>query len=69
MAVISHGFQGAEALGIYRLRWGIEILFSHLKRRGYPFENTHMTKGYRIGKLMSVLAVAFALSYQRRRKL
>ncbi len=49
--------------------WGIETLFSHLKRRGYQFEDTHMTKGCRIGKLMGVLAVAFALSYQWGRKL
>jgi len=69
LAVISHGFQGAEALDIYRMRWGIETLFSHLKRRGYQFEDTHMTKGCRIGKLMGVLAVAFALSYQWGRKL
>lgn len=69
LAVISHDFSGEEALGIYRMRWGIETLFSHLKRRGYRFEDTHMTKGCRIGKLMGVLAVAFALSYQWGRKL
>lgn len=69
LAVICFGFQGTEALEIYRLRWGIETLFSHLKRRGYRFEDTHMTKGCRIGKLMGVLTVAFALSYQWGRKL
>jgi hypothetical protein len=37
LAVISHDFQGAEALEIYRMRWGVETLFSHLKRRGYQF--------------------------------
>jgi hypothetical protein len=69
LAVISFDFQGAEALEIYRMRWGIETLFSHLKRRGYQFEDTHMTKGCRISKLMGVLAVAFALSYQWGRRL
>ena len=69
LAVISHGFRGTEALDIYRMRWGIETLFSHLKKRGYQFEDTHMTKACRIGKLMGVLAVAFALSYQWGRKL
>lgn len=64
LAVISNAFQGTESLEIYRMRWGIETFFSHLKRRGYQFEDTHMTKGCRIGKLMGVLAVAFALSYQ-----
>ena len=69
LAVISYGYEGAAALEIYWLRWGIETLFSHLKRRGYQFEDTHMTKGARISKLMGVLAVAFALSYQWGRKL
>ena len=69
LAVISNAFHGGAALEIYRLRWGIETLFSHLKRRGYQFEDTHMTKASRIGKLMGVLAVAFALSYQWGRKL
>jgi hypothetical protein len=69
LAVISDAFHGDEALEIYRMRWGIETLFSHLKRRGCQFEDTHMTKGSRISKLMGVLAVAFALSYQWGRKL
>lgn len=62
LAVISHGFHGAEALELYRLRWGIETFFSHLKKRGYQFEDTHMTKAARIEKLVGVLAVAFAMS-------
>ena len=63
VAVISHGFQGAEALELYQMRWGIETFFSHLKKRGYQFEDTHMTKACRIEKLLGVLAVAFALCY------
>ncbi|MEX2578832.1 MAG: transposase [Verrucomicrobiales bacterium] len=65
LAVIAHGFSGDEALRLYRLRWGIETLFSHLKKRGFQFEDTHMTKKERIEKLMGVLAVAFALCYRR----
>jgi len=38
LAVISHGFQGEEALELYWQRWGIETLFGHLKKRGYQFE-------------------------------
>ena len=64
LAVVSHGFHGTEALELYRLRWGIETFFSHLKKRGYQFEDTHMTKSERIEKLMGVLAVAFAMSYR-----
>lgn len=69
VAVISHGYQGTEALELYQMRWGIETFFSHLKKRGYQFEDTHMTKGCRIDKLLGVLAVAFALCYHWGRKL
>lgn len=64
LSVISHGFHGEEALELYRLRWGIETFFSHLKKRGYQFEDTHMTRRERIEKLTGVLAVAFAMSYR-----
>ena len=37
VAVISHGYQGAEALELYQMRWGIETFFSHLKNRSYQF--------------------------------
>lgn len=64
LAVISSAFGGQEALELYRMRWGIETFFSHLKKRGYRFEDTHMTKKDRIEKLLGVLAVAFAMSYR-----
>jgi len=69
LAVISNRFRGPEALEIYRQRWGIETLFGHLKKRGYQFEDTHMTKKDRIEKLMGVLTLAFALCYGWGRKL
>ena len=43
--VVSNRFKGKEALEIYRRRWGIEQLFSHLKKRGFNLEDTHMTAG------------------------
>jgi hypothetical protein len=64
LAVISHGFSGSAALELYRERWGIETFFSHLKKRGYQLEDTHMTKKARIEKLLGVLAIAFALCYR-----
>ncbi|MFZ9937345.1 MAG: hypothetical protein ACO3JG_09855 [Luteolibacter sp.] len=33
LALISDALHGDAALEIYRMRWGIETLFSHLKRR------------------------------------
>jgi hypothetical protein len=64
VAVISYGFAVDEALNIYQITWDTETLFSHLKKRGYQFENTHMTQRHRIEKLMGVLTVAFALCDQ-----
>ena len=69
LAVISHGFQGEEALELYWQRWGIETLFGHLKKRGYQFEETHLTKRKRVEKLFGVLAVAFALCHRQGQEL
>lgn len=69
LMVISNCFSAGEALSIYRERWGIETLFGHLKKRGYQFEETHMTRHERIGKLLGVLAVAFAFCHRWGRKL
>mgnify|MGYP006334849041 FL=1 len=69
LMVISNSFNGCEALSLYQKRWGIETLFGHLKKRGYQFEETHMTRGPRISKLLGVLAVAFAFCHRWGRKL
>ena len=64
LAVISNLFSGQEALELYRLRWGIESFFSHLKKRGFQFENTHLTKKPRLERLVAVLAVAFTMCHR-----
>lgn len=48
LAVISYGLSGHEALELFRQRWGIETFCSHLKKRGYQFEDTQMIKRVRI---------------------
>jgi hypothetical protein len=64
LAVISNRLQGREALKLYSLRWGIETFFSHLKKRGFCFEQTHLTKKPRLEKLVAVLGVAFTLCHR-----
>lgn len=44
---------------IYAERWGIEVFFGALKKRGFNFEDTHLTKLERINTLMFILAIAF----------
>lgn len=47
---------------LYRLRWGIERVFGHLKRRGFSLETTHMSDPGKIEKLLGVLIMAFMIS-------
>jgi hypothetical protein len=51
------------ALAHYRRRWEIETLFAATKTRGFNFEDTHIIHPDRIGKLLAVLAVAFAFAH------
>lgn len=64
VAVISNRYGGEVALKLYHLRWGIETFFGHLKKRGFKFETTHITKPGRIDKLVAVPAVAFTLCHR-----
>jgi len=64
LAAVSNHFQGREMLELYKLRWGIETFFSHLKERGFCFEKTHLTKKPRIEKLVAVLGVAFTICHR-----
>lgn len=53
-----------RALALYRERWGIETLFSCLKKRGLGLESTHMSQPKKISTLMAVLAIAFCLAFK-----
>jgi hypothetical protein len=47
------------ALADYRLRWGLETLFSALKTRGFNLESTHFCHAERLSKLVALLALGF----------
>jgi len=61
--VVSNRFKGKGALEIYRRRWGIEQLFSHLKKRGFNLEDTHLTDKKKLERMMGLVSVSFLLSY------
>jgi hypothetical protein len=63
MVVVSN-FKFGDPLGLYKRRWGIETLFGCLKTRGFRMEDTHMTDGDRIEKLVFILAIAFCWAYR-----
>ena len=48
---------------LYRRRWEIETFFGCLKKRGFCFEDTHLTHLPRIETLVFVLTVAFCWSH------
>ena len=56
--------KGSCALSVYRRRWGIEVLFSALKTRGFDLEATHVTDPDRLAKLVSFLAIAFSWAHR-----
>lgn len=52
-----------DAIETYLKRWEIETLFGCLKTRGFRFEDTHMTDPAKIGKLLSLLTIAFVWAH------
>lgn len=61
--VVSNKFEAKEALKIYKHRWSIELLFSHLKRRGFNLEDTHMTEAHKLEKLFGVVTMSFFITF------
>lgn len=52
------------ALEDYAKRWNIETLFGILKSRGFRFEETHLTEGDRINKLLALLTLATVWAFK-----
>ena len=61
--VVSNHYGGKEALALYRQRWGIELLFSNLKKRGFDLEETHLTEDTKLERLMAVVSLSFLFTY------
>lgn len=63
LLVASNRFRGKEALELYRMRWGIERLFGHLKKNGFDLEATHMSEAKKLEKLFAVVTIAYLISF------
>ena len=48
---------------LYRLRWGIEMFFSHSKSRGLNWEESRVSKAQHIQALTGVVALTFVISH------
>jgi hypothetical protein len=49
----------SRAKNYYGERWGIEVFFGACKKRGFNFEDTHVTKMKRISNIVFLIAIAF----------
>lgn len=61
--VVSSNLQEPNLLVVYAKRWRIECLFGNFKTRGFNFEDTHITIKERIGNLMKLIVLTFAVCY------
>jgi len=52
-----------EAQSLYKERWQIETAFRALKSSGFNIEDTHLTDMDRVGKLFSLLLIAFVWAF------
>lgn len=51
-----------KASELYKLRWGIESCFKHLKTNGFELESQNMTHTHKIELLFGVLALTYVLA-------
>ncbi len=61
--VVSNDTVASDLLVLYAMRWNIECLFGQVKTRGLNFEDTHITIPYRVGNLMKLIVLSFAVCY------
>lgn len=61
--VVSNNLLEANLLDIYSRRWKIECLFGQLKKRGFNFEDTHITIKHRVSNLLKLVVISFAVCY------
>lgn len=57
--VASNRFSARRALNAYKRRWGIEVLFGHLKKKGLNLEDTHLREAEKIDRLIAVVTLSF----------
>jgi hypothetical protein len=62
LILVSDHKMDKETLATYKKRWEIETLFGALKSKGFNFEESKLTEGYKIEKLMAFLSIAFVWS-------
>ena len=63
LILISNHIKSKFLSRLYRLRWGIEMFFSHSKSRGMNWEESRVSKAEHIQALAGVVALTFVISH------
>ncbi len=58
--IVATNRPGIDALGLYRRRWDIELVFADAKSRGLNLEDTRLTCPRKLDLLMALVALALA---------
>jgi hypothetical protein len=58
--IVATNRPGIDALGLYRRRWDIELVFADAKTRGLNLEDTRLTCARKLDLLMALVALALA---------
>ena len=61
--ILATNIKQEKALGYYKKRWEIEMLFSAFKKRGFNLEETHMSANEKIDSLIAILSIGFVWSH------
>lgn len=59
LILVSNAKMSKKSLEIYRKRWEIETMFGAFKSKGFNMEESKLTDGYKIEKLMAFLSIGF----------
>lgn len=60
--IVAGKAENKYALEEYKVRWQIETMFGGLKKRGFNFEETHLTMPEKMAKLMMLLGLGLCLA-------
>ncbi len=60
--IVASKEENKYAIEEYKVRWQIETMFGCLKKRGFNFEETHLTMPEKISKLMMLLGLGLCLA-------
>lgn len=65
LAVVSSLEKGRAIVKLYRKRWGVEMIFAHMKSRGLNIEDANLRSQDRMGLLVMLVAIAYICIIRR----